>query len=228
MAKKRKITAWVIVCLLWEALVVGVHIFMRSQLKFPALNFELFGWLVPVFMAVPFIALFLGVLSIDRKKLMRVLAKTFAIIGILVYLFYMEVVTGGFEVLKPGIYPLMSETNDIEDYLVLDGDFLVNRDKIIEIMPDTLPAKATNIVYNYKYEPAMYGCVNILYTLPKAEYEAFKIETLKKDGSIEETDNGIKFISKWSNDGFCTIWSELTFDDSSYSIKYIARESYAC
>lgn len=228
MKKKKQITTWLIVCLLWETLVVGVHILMRSQLKFPTLNFELFGWLVPMFMAVPFWALLFGIVSVYRKRLMKIVAVVFTVFGVLIYIGYIGLVTGGFQDLKPGIYPLMSDTNEVKNYLVLDGDFLVNRDKITEIMPENIPDKATDIVYSYRYEPAMYGCVNISYTLPEAEYEAFKSETLQKDGIIDETANGVSFLSKWSSDGFCTVWSELNFNDNSHSINYSARESYAC
>lgn len=49
MSKNKKITAWIMVCMLWNIVVVGIHIIMRSNFKFPALDFSFFGWLIPVF-----------------------------------------------------------------------------------------------------------------------------------------------------------------------------------
>ena len=76
MSKKLKITAWGIICLLWESVVVGLHIFVCSRFKFPTFNPELFAWIIPVFMAMPVVALIFGIASIDKNKLIRSLAKS--------------------------------------------------------------------------------------------------------------------------------------------------------
>ncbi len=229
MAKKYKITAWVVVCMVWELVVIGIHIFMSSQLKFPTLNPELFGWLIPVFMAVPFIVLFLGLVSIDRKKPVKILAIVFAILSIVIYVDYIFLTTGGFRVWEPGLYPLMSETEDIKDYLVFDDDFAENYDEIVDIIPETVPDDATYVVYNYYFEPGFNGFLYVYWELPKDDYAVFKKEILKKDGIIENIEDGVKVSLNWNQkEIFGVVGAELLFNDESNCIHYKIIANYAC
>ncbi len=222
MTKKRKITAWVIGCLLWELVVVGIHIFMRSQLKFPTLNLEVLGWLVPVFIAVPFIALLFGVLSVRRKKeLMEAFAIIFAVLGALIYVAYV-----GFSIFI--LPPLMSDTKNTQDYLVFDSDFVMDfYDEIVEVIPETIPENATNVVYNYRYEPLSHGWLYVYWELPEDEYEDFKNKTLKNDGTVTEIYRGVKFCPSWNNKGFFAVWLELILNDENNSISCRFERSFS-
>ena len=229
MSKKRKITAWVIVCLLWESVVVGLHIFICSRFKFPTLNPEFFAWIIPVFMAVPFLTLVFGIVSIDKNKLIRVLAKIFAVIAILIYGVYFYFV-GSF----PPLYPIMSDTKNSEDYLVFDSDIAWLYGDIIEVIPESIPENATNVVYNYRFEPALDAWMYVYWELPEDEYEAFKNETLQKDGVITEDSRGIIFNPLWNGDGFPstlmdrTVWMDLILNDDNNSVICNFRQNYAC
>lgn len=227
MKKKKQILTWIIVCLLWETLVVGVHILMRSQLKFPVLNLELFGWLIPVFMAVPFWALLFGIVSVYRKRLMKAFAVVFTVLGVMVYIAYIAFVTLGLAVWEPGLYPLISKTESTADYLVLDGKFAENYDEITEIMPKTIPDDATSIEYNYRYEPGMRGFLSVSWKLPESEYETFKKETLQKDGEITQDSRGTIFKYSWYTDSLPYYnWSQLIFNDERHSISYTLSQYY--
>lgn len=228
MAKKRKITAWVIVCLLWETLVVGVHILMRSQLKFPTLNLELFGWLVPMFMAVPFWALLFGIVSVYRKRLMKAFAVMFTSLGIVVYIAYIAFVTLGLTVWEPGLYPLISKTESTADYLVLDGRFEKNYDEITKIMPKTIPEGARNVSYSYEYDPTLRASLSVAWELPENEYIAFKNETLNK-GLLSSAKASEEFFEyKWNVEEIPAFHSRMLigFDDTSHGVKCIVNQSY--
>ena len=223
MTKKRKITAWVVVCLLWELVVVGIHIFMCSLHKFPTLNHEFFGWLIPVFMTLPFIALLLGLASIDRKKIVRTFAKIFTAFGIVLY-----IACAFFPCAYPPLYPLMSDTKNVEDYLIFDIEFTWLYDNIVGVIPETIPENATNVVYNYHYELAWGGSIYTYWELPEDEYEAFKNETLQKDGTIKEDSQGITFSPSWNADVYFSVWMDLILNDENNSVTSNIRLSYAC
>ena len=229
MTKKRKITAWVIVCLLWESVVVGLHIFICSRFKFPTLNPEFFAWIIPVFMVVPFLTLVFGIASIDKNKLIRVLAKIFAIIGILIYGAYFYLVGN-----VPPLYPVMSETKNTEDYLVFDSDIAWLYGDIVEVIPESIPENATNVVYNYRFEPALDAWMYVYWELPEDEYEAFKNETLQKDGTITKDSRGTIFNPTWNGEciptGFMdyNVWMDLILNDDNNSVICNFRQNYAC
>lgn len=224
MSKKTKITIWVIICLLWESVVVGLHIFICSRFKFPTFNPELFAWLIPAFMTVPVVALIFGIASIDKNKKIRTLAKIFAVIGILIYGAYFYLVGN-----VPPLYPVMSETKNTEDYLVLDSGIEWFYDSIVEVIPETIPENATNVVYNYSYEASPNAWMYAYWELPEDEYEAFKNETLQKDGTITEDSRGTIFNPTWNGEciptGFMdyNVWMDLILNDDKNSINYNFR-----
>lgn len=219
MDKKSKITAWVIICLLWESVVVGIHMFMCLLYKFPTLNLEHFGWLVPVFMMLPFVALFLGIVSVHRKKLMKVFAVIFTALGIVMY-----IACAFLPCAYPPLYPLMSDTKNTEDYLVFDDDFVWLYDDIVGVIPETIPESATNVVYNYHYELAAEGWMYVYWELPEDEYEAFKNETLQKDGMITEDSRGIIFNPSWNGD--ISVWLDLILNDDNNSVICHFRQNF--
>ncbi len=229
MSKKRKITAWVIICLLWESVVVGLHVFICSRFKFPTLNPEISSWLIPVFMVAPFVTLFFGIVSIDKKKLIRVLSKIFAVSCILIYVAYFYFV-GSF----PPLYPIMSDTKNAEDYLIFDSDLAWLYSYIVEVIPESIPENATNVVYNYRFEPALDAWMYVYWKLPEDEYEAFKNETLQKEGVITEDSRGIIFNPSWNGDGFPstwmdhTVWLDLILNDDNNSVTCNFRRNYTC
>ena len=223
MSKKTKITVWVIICLLWESVVVGLHIFICSRFKFPTFNPELFAWIIPMFMAMPVVALLFGIVSIDKNRLIRASAKIFAVIGILIYGVYFYFV-GSF----PPLYPIMSDTKNAEDYLIFDSDLAWLYSDIVEVIPESIPENATNVVYNYRFEPALDAWMYAYWELPEDEYESFKNEILQKDGTVTETDRVVKFCPSWNDKGLFYAWLELILNDDNNSVTCNFRRNYTC
>ena len=213
MTKKRKITIWIIGCLLWEIIVIGLYIYMCSLFKFPKINFASLGWLIPVFIVVPLLALIFGVVSVRRKKeLMEAFATIFAVLGALLCVVHI----GLSMFILP---PFMSDTKKIGDYMVFDADFVTELyDEIAEVIPETIPENATNVVYNYRYEPLSHGWMYVYWELPEDEYEALKNETMQKDGVITEDSRGIIFNPSWNEKGLFGVWLDLIFNDDDNSI----------
>ncbi|MBO5936548.1 MAG: hypothetical protein J6Q79_02920 [Clostridia bacterium] len=222
MTKKRKITAWVIGCLFWEFIVVGLYIYMCSQLKFPKLNIDSLGWLVPVFIVIPLLALLFGVLSVrGKKELMEAFSIIFAVLSALLYCahIFLSIFL---------LSPIMSDTKNKDNYLVFDSDFVWVCNDIVEVIPEDIPENATNVVYNYRYEPLSHGWMYVYWELPEDEYEAFKNETLKKDGTVTETDRGVKFCPSWNEKGLFSVWLELILNDENNSISCKLDRSFTC
>ena len=196
---------------------------MRSLHKFPTLNPELFGWLIPVFMILPFVALLLGLVSIDRKKAMGIFAKAFTALGIVLY-----IACAFLPCAYPPLYPLMSETKNTENYLVFDDDFAWLYNDIVGVIPETIPENATNVVYNYRHELASHGWMYVYWELPEDEYEAFKNETLQKDGTFTEDSRGIIFNPSWNDKGLFGVWLELILNDENNSMSCRFSKSFTC
>ena len=212
MTKKRKITAWVVGCLLWELIVIGFYIYTCSLFKFPKLNFDSLGWLIPVFIVLPLVALLLGVLSVRRKKeLIEAFAIIFAVLSALLYCAHIFL---SLFLLSP----IMSDTTNKDDYLALDNDMALCYEDIVGVIPKAIPENATNVVYKYRYEPWANGCIYVYWELPEDEYEAFKNETLQKDGTIEEGSRGIIFTPSWNYEGLFAAWLELILNEENKSV----------
>ena len=79
---KRKIN--VALSIVWIILVYGLFLFMRSQLKFPTLDLNNYGWLVPVFMIVSFWGGVLALVSTEKRTKLRVFTSVLLIVGIVV------------------------------------------------------------------------------------------------------------------------------------------------
>ena len=195
---------------------------MCSLFKFTKLNFASLGWLIPVFIVVPLLALIFGVLSVRLKKeLMEAFSIIFAVLSALLYcahiflsIFFLS--------------PIMSDTTNKDNYLVLDNDMALLYEDIVGVIPESIPENATNVVYGYHYEPWADGCIYVYWELPEDEYEAFKNETLKKDGTVTETDRGVKFCPSWNEKGLFSVWLELILNDENNSISCKLDRSFTC
>lgn len=213
MSKKKKIISWLIVFFIWNSAVVGFHIFMRSQLEFPTLNFESLGWFawsIPIFMTVPFYGLFFGILSVYRKKLMKAFAVLFTVVGIFAFLGFVVISTNLLTDWTPGIYPLMSETENASDYLVLDGTLKDEYDQIVKILPETIPEEAKNVKYKYTNNPLEGSRIELYFELPEDKYETFKDDVQKNQ---EE--------NPYHHDNL-----NVGFNDINFSIYFVVNDYY--
>ncbi len=196
---------------------------MRSQLNFPNLDFHFYGWLIPVFMSVPFHALFFGILSVYRNRFMKAFAIIYTAVGWLSYIFFVAFVTLGFSQWEPVLYPLVSETDDVSHYLILDYE--TEYEKIYEVLPEKVPENAQNIQYKYYY-----SSIDLDYTVD-AQW------SLAENDFEEEKERIIGNAHECINDGNKTVyrffWSgqydrspgalyniEIEFDDETGTVRY--------
>ena len=114
--------------------------------------------------------------------------------------------------------PIMSDTTNKDDYLVLDNDMALCYEDIVAVIPEAIPENATNVVYKYHYEPWADGWIYFYWELPEDEYETFKNETLQKDGTIEEDSRGIIFTPSWNYEGLFAAWLELILNEENKSV----------
>lgn len=208
---------------MWNLAVITVHIIMRSQLKFPTLNFEFFGWLIPVFMTIPFHGLFFGILSVYRKRFMKVFATVYITVGILCYVSFVAVVTLGFSSWEPTLYPLISETDNISHYLMLDNE--TEYEIIYKMFPREILESAENIQYKYRYEPIELDYeVNAQWFLSQTDYDAEKMRVKQNADECEEEDGKTVCTFFWcgqydrSPGALYNI--EIEFDDGMRTVNY--------
>lgn len=223
MDKKRRIIVWITVCSIWNLAVIIPHIIMRSHLKFPTLNFEFYGWLIPVFMTVPFHCLFFGIVSVYRKKIMKAFAVCYTVVGIFCYITFLTFTTMCFTEWEPGLYPLVSETDNVADYLVTDNE--MEYDKIYKIFPEKIPERVEGVEYKYRYEPLELDYnVDAKWSLPQADYDTEKARVRQNAEECREEDG--KTICKlwWRSDEVATpgIYYniDVEFEDKTQAVRY--------
>lgn len=222
MSKSKKKAAWIIVCMLWGIVVVGIHIIMRGNFKFPVLDFSFLGWLVPVFMCLPFVSLFLGVICVNKNKVIKAFTMLFTAIGILAYVGFMCFATLGFSAFNAEMYPVKSHTENMTNYLVLDDGCKENYSNIVKVMPEKIPSNAQNVTYVYEYDPRTNVEIDSYWELPKDEYEQFKNETLKNEKNSEQNGTSTSFTASWQENksGFVmNSYMTIRFDDEKCSVK---------
>ncbi len=223
MNKKRKIIAWIIICSLWNFAVITIHIIMRSQLKFPTLNFEFFGWLIPVFMTVPFHGMFFGIISVYRKRFMKIFAIAYTTVGIICYISFVAAVTLGFSQWEPALYPLISETDNISFYLVLDNE--TEYEAIFKMFPSDIPASANNIQYKYRYEPIELDYeVNAQWLLSQTDYDSEKMRVKQNADECEQVSGKTLYKLWWQGEAEHSPGvyynAEVEFDSETKEVKY--------
>ena len=225
---KRKIN--VALSLVWIVLVYGLFFYMRSQLKFPTLDLNNGGWLVPLFMTVSFWGLVFALVSVEKRKKLRVFSSVFIIIGIIASLCYTTVTTFFFNTDEPGIYPLYSQTSDPDDYLIFDERFEGNYEYLTEIMPKKIPEEAENVIYEYKYNSTLSGSLKASWSLPQVQYDALKKETLNKEGDIAYGEGVTTFTAAWNITDIPAFWTNfiVEFNDVAKTVTYSARQIYCC
>lgn len=225
---KRKIN--IALSLIWLVLVYGLFFYMRSQLKFPTLDLQNEGWLVPLFMTVSFWGLVLALVSGEKRKKLRIFSSVFIIIGIIASACYTTVTTYFFNTDEPGIYPLYSETTDTADYLIFDKAFEGNYDYIIQFMPSQIPEEAENVKYEYKYNSTLSGSFSASWSLPQAKYEALKKETLGKKGEIAYNADITIFTTNWDITDASVFGTSFSaeFNDATRTVSYSSRQIYCC
>ncbi len=223
---KRKVN--IVLSILWVGLVYGLFFFMRSQLKFPTLALYNGGWLIPLLMTVSFWGLVFALVSVEKRKKLRVFSSAFIVIGIAVSLCYTFQTTLFFYVTEPGIYPLYSETLNADDYLVFDKEFEGNYEYLTELMPSEIPEEAENVKYEYYYNSFRSGRFEASWSLPEAEYESLKKETLNKNGEVIQEEGVITFTTYWNVTDIPAFHTGFTaeFEDSTKTVRYNAYQIY--
>ncbi len=223
MNNKRKVITWIIICSLWNFAVITVHIIMRSQLEFPTLDFDFYGWLIPVFMTVPFHGLIFGILSVYRKRLIKAFAIFYTAAGIIFYISFVAFVTLGFTQFEPGLYPLVSETDDISHYLILDNE--TDYEKVYMVLPEAVPFNAQNIKYKYCYEPVELDyTVDVQWSLSENDFEQEKERVSEYAQECINNDSKTVCTFFWSGQydkaPGALYNAEVEFDDETRTVSY--------
>lgn len=209
-------------------LVYGLFFLMRSQLKFPTLDLNNYGWIVIAFMTASFWCLIFSVAFTEKRRILRGFTSVFVVLGILASLCYMTITTSFFNFAQPGIYPLYSETTDPHDYLVFDGRFEANSEYITEFAPSEIPTNAENVEYKYHYDGIRSGSFNASWSLPETEYKLLKEETLRKSGDVTHEGAVTTFVTEWNTTDIPAFGTNMTieFNDETKIVSYSAYQIY--
>ena len=153
---------------LWVALILVPIFYYAQKMKFPVICPGIITKIITVIVLLfPFI--FFLIARITKKE------KIFSIIFLALFLFnllFTCIFTFGFAHNTPFFYPIISYTDSIDDYLVIDDDVLyVNTDDLFNVFPEKVPNEATSRNYEYYCDiPSNTVKIFAKWVLPENEY----------------------------------------------------------
>lgn len=210
--------ARLLVSTLWLMLSVILPIIIVLNLKFPVIDNERYGYIfIPVSIAFPLFFLVYSIVSFKTKKNNKIV-DSFIIVGLIAAVVYTFICTLGFTKVCTAVYPLVSSTQDIDDYLIIEDDLVESDYKYIcTLFPKTIPDGATNI--DYYYCDWFFGYrLDASWNLPYEEYLLDKENTLAMYKGVSTIEDE-KTIIEYSFDTDVYI-AKKEFIDSECLIKY--------
>lgn len=176
--------------------------------------------------------------SNQKKKQRRVMA---AIISVFVVLLIMATpLCIGLNLL---ISPVYSQTQDVDDYLILDEYVRLYADDIYRLFPGKIPCSALSddknldvsnknintAKYFYRYENNVDPSFDIVaeWVLPKDKYEQAKRTVFRANDAIETVENGewtcLYFAEKYDNTEWHSFYHLVfAYNDKTNTVRYIA------
>lgn len=204
----KKICLWVSLSLIWLALLFIPFFYYSKQLQFPVLVLK--HVLIPVllfFAFIPFIFVIIAKTTCREKKLRIIFSILVSLEFAVVFM-----ATLGFTAESPFFYPLVSYTENAENYLILDVGFYGD-EEIVSVFPKEIPQTATDISYKY-YCDGGSNMAEIFATwkLPKEDYIAEKKRISELAISVENM-----LIYRFDSFAYNLI---VEFDENEHSVCY--------
>ncbi len=173
---------WCITSVLWVVLIIAPILYYAQQMKFPVIAGGIVLKIVMlVLILLPVIFILISKLTGKEKVLVVIFSICTVLNFISVFIF-----TFGFALDAPFFYPVVSYTDSVSDYMILDENVLyIDHDVLSAIFPESVPEKATDITYEYYCDmPSSTVKIYAKWTLPDEEYFLEKRRLIDDYGSL--------------------------------------------
>lgn len=181
------------------------------SLRFPKITGGFVAYLI-LFVPISIPCLFLCI-----KKRKVALDIIFVILFVLSVI-YVYCSTLGFEAREPVFYPLVSQTNEVSNYLEIDNGVVdeENEKMLREVFPKSIPEEATEITYDYFYGAGDFS-ISILakWKLPYEIYNEYRNDY--KSTELKKTGNAYIY-TEYSDTTTC--FCSVIFYDDNQMIEY--------
>ncbi len=166
--KNKKNFFWCIASFLWVALIIAPIIYYARQMKFPVIAGGIVLKIIMlILILLPVIFILISKLTGKEKVLVVIFSVCIVLNFISVFIFNF-----GFTLDTPFFYPVVSYTDSVSDYMILDENVLyIDQSVLSTIFPESVPENATDITYEYYCDtPSNTVKIYAKWTLPKEEY----------------------------------------------------------
>lgn len=217
------------VCGVWFSLLLIQLIIALCILKYPALDPQFYGFLIPLNLCLPVIATVFTLLSSEKRKLFKWLSVGFTAVGVLNALVFLTFTTWFFHAPVTTFYPMISYTEDADDYLKVEKDIGKQHGDYLErFFPEEIPREATDIRYEYyrRIDELEFRVV-LEYTLPEADFIRLKQQTERDEYAMLREEDGSMFY-EYFYEVDATLRLRLRFDENLRRICYRAEHFNDC
>lgn len=202
---------WIITSFMWVFFLLLPYVFYASKIQHPKLAG---GFIVKIILIVMItLPAFIKLIG-NRFNKNKLVLKFF--IGCIVLRFLSVLAfTFAFTVKDPFFYPIVSYTDSIKDYLVLDDNIVyVSYDELYYVFPEKIPREAQNVIYRYYCDTSSNTMeINAEWGLPEEDYYIEKVRI-----------NGSKYGSVYTYGNSFAYRLAVEFDDEKKSIRYVFEQ----
>lgn len=209
----------IVLDVLWFLLVLIPFIIMAFQVKYPSLDMNRFGWIVPVFFTLPIISLIISCISTSDRCRLKKVSDLIIYVGGSAYIIFLFVSTLGFKVWMPAVYPISSQTENPSNYLLIEDKFEHSEERYLNaVFPNEIPSNAYDVTYFYKCNAALGNyTIRAEWTLPLEDYVLIKEKEIRNKDNLIVEDGKDVYNIYMNNDKY---FAKIVFNDLDNRVAY--------
>ena len=217
------------VCGVWFSLLLIQLIIALCILKYPTLDSEFYGFLIPLNLCLPVIAAVFTFVSSEKRKFLKWFSVVFTALGVLNAAVFLTFTTWFFHVPVSTFYPLVSYTDNVADYLNVEKDIQQRHGEYFKrFFPEEIPGNATDVRYEYlRRIDELEFRVALEYTLPEPDFSRVKQQAESDEYAVlRQEDDSVFYEYFYEIDA--TLRLRLSFDEASRRVCYRAEHFNDC
>lgn len=217
------------VCGVWFSLLLIQLILALCILKYPALDSEFFGFLIPLNLCLPVIAAVLTFVSSENRKFLKWFSVVLTALGVLNAAVFLTFTTWFFHAPVSTFYPMVSYTDHVDNYLNVEKDIQEQHgENFKRFFPEEIPENATDVRYEYRRRiDELEFSIVLEYTLPEADFFRVKQQAECDEYAVLREEDGSVFY-EYFYEVDMTLRLRLHFDEVSHRICYRAEHFNDC
>lgn len=207
-----------ILSVLWLLLVTIPIIVTVCNLRFPAFDYRRFGQIIiPLFLILPLVSVIYSVAVYKSEKAHKII-DSLLVLGLVFEMICTTICTFGFRNYNNDLYPLVSTTEELENYLVIEKRFEESdRKYILQVFPEKIPEDATETSYYYRC--TAFGIYDIKgrWKLPYEKYIFERNRIISNELLYDKSSDVYEYNYSFDIDIYT---ATVIFNDSDCSISY--------